>query len=307
MLLETPEILKGAVDFEIFYLLLRKEKNYLILRILYFIYDLYYGLSVTEASKKHKISKVTAYKYVNIWKTDGINGLVYKYGDGRPPKLSEDEKNIVKSEIRLGNISNVEDLINFILENFKIIYSNSWAYEFFKELSLIDGIKYPLSKEEKTKNSEFKEEENKPTFFINESGLECLKVSEKLYFIRYDDVNELKTIIKHEKNRKMLKRYLFINGLNNEYNLEDMVSILNISISSARKWLKLWNENGLIGLNIEWGEGRPSYLSDEQKQEVREYIKYNHVTRHSQVYKFILDNFNVEYSLKHIYRLLKKN
>jgi transposase len=105
----------------------------------------------------------------------------------------------------------------------------------------------------------------------------------------------------------MLKRYLFINGLNNNYNLEDMVSILNISISSARKWLKSWNEDGLSGLKIEWGEGRPSYLSNTQKQQVREYIKNNHVTRHSQVREFILNNFKVEYSLKHIYRLLKKN
>jgi putative transposase len=262
---------------------------------------------VAEASKKHKITKNTAYKYINLWKNEGIRGLVYNYGDGRPSKLSENEKIIVKSEIRSGNIFNVEDLVIFILKNFKIIYSNSWAYEFFKELSLEDGIRYPLSKEEKTNDYELKEDKNEVMFFINESGLKCLKVSEKLYFIRYEEVKKLKNLINNEKNHKMLKRYLFINGLNNNYSLENMVSILNISISTARKWLKLWNENGLIGLNIKWSEGRPSNLSDNQKQQVREYIKYNHVTRHSQVHKFILDNFNVDYSLKHIYRLLKKN
>jgi hypothetical protein len=67
MLLKTPEILNGAVDFEIFHQTLRKEKNPIVLRILYFLYDLYYGLTVPEASKKHGISNETGYKYARIW------------------------------------------------------------------------------------------------------------------------------------------------------------------------------------------------------------------------------------------------
>ncbi|MDR3063845.1 MAG: hypothetical protein LBU40_06910 [Methanobrevibacter sp.] len=307
MLVETPEILNGAVDFETFHSLLRKERNYLVLRILFFLLDLYYGLSVVEASKKHNIVKETGYKYARIWRTEGIKNLTYEYGDGRPSKLSKNDVMIVKSEIREGNISNVDDLVDFILKNFKTIYSKSWGYEFFKTLSLEDGIKYPLHKEEKTENNQIKDHENQSNIIINEYGLKCLKVSKRLYFIKYDEINQLSNYINDETNRKMLKRYLFINGLNNGYKLDDMVTILDISISSARKWLKLWNNNGLNGLKIEWGEGRPSYLSNSQKQEVRKFIKNNNVSRHSEVRKFILKSFGVEYSLKHIYRLLKKN
>ena len=56
MLVEVPEILSGAVDFDSFCSSYRKEKNPMVMRILFYIFDLYYGLSVPEASKKHGIT-----------------------------------------------------------------------------------------------------------------------------------------------------------------------------------------------------------------------------------------------------------
>jgi len=41
--------------------------------------------------------------------------------------------------------------------------------------------------------------------------------------------------------------------LRNGFNLNQMTDILNISISTARVWLKNWNKDGLKGLNIKWG------------------------------------------------------
>jgi len=308
MLVEVPEILDGAMDFDSFHSLLRKEKNPIVLRILYFLYDLYCGLSVPEASKKHRITKETGYKYAKLWRTKGIKGIKWNYNNEKPSKMSEKEKIIVFNQIRKGKVNSVEDLVNFILKNFQIQYSKSWAYELLRELSYKDGIKYPLPKKEvKSEDKKGTDNENLPKIFLNKDGLECVKVSKKLYFIRYDDIKFLNDLIYSEKNNKLLKRYLFINTLNNGISLENTSIICNISISTARKWLKLWNNSGLDGLKIKWGEGRPSFLTNEQLAKVKEYIRNNHVTRHSEVHRYILENFNVDYSLDHIYRLVKKN
>jgi transposase len=309
MLVKVPEILNGGVDFDFFYSLVRKEKNPFVLRILYFIFDLYYGLGVPEASKKHRITKETGYKYAKLWRTEGIDGLIPKYNNGKPSKMTEKEINIVIDQIREGKVHNIDDLIKFILENFKINYSKSWAYDFYRELSLKDGIKYPLPRKEKKSDDDncFDVEDESKVFF-NDNGLMCVKVSKKLYFTRYEeDIIILKDLIFSEKNNKHLKRYLFMNSLDNGVDLYDAANIFNVSISTARKWLKLWNELGLDGLKIEWGEGRPSLLTDEQLVQLKDYIQNNHVTRHSEIHKYILINFNIDYSLYHIYRLVKKN
>ena len=146
-----------------------------------------------------------------------------------------------------------------------------------------------------------------PEIIVNDNGLECIKVSEKLYFTRYlEDLKILKDFIRFEKNNKHLKRYIFMNSLNQGIELKTAGDICNISINTARKWLKLWNESGLDGLKIEWGKGRPALLTEEQIAQLKDYMRNNLVTRHSDVHKYILANFNVDYSLYHIYRLVKK-
>jgi len=50
-----------------------------------------YGMPISDACKKHKITKDTGYKYVRNWKDKGIEGLIPNYGDGRPSKLSENQ------------------------------------------------------------------------------------------------------------------------------------------------------------------------------------------------------------------------
>jgi len=309
MLAEVPEILNGAMDFDSFYSLLRKEKNSFVLRILYFVFDLYCGLSVPEASKKHRITNETGYKYAKSWRTKGIKGITPKYHGGKQSKMNKKQIKVVKDQIRNGKVHSTDDLINFICEKFEIDYSESWAYELYKELSLKDGIKYPLPKKEiKLENKSDSDNKCESKIFFNNDGLECVKVSKRLYFTRFkDDLDILKDFIGYEKNNKHLKRYLFMNSLNNGVNLKVASDIFNISISTARKWLHLWNKSGLDGLKIEWGEGRPSFLTDDQLGQVKEYMGNNHVTRHSEVHKFILTNFNVDYSLYHIYRLVKKN
>ena len=309
MLAKVPEILNGAMDFDSFYTLFRNEKDPFVLRILTFLFDIYFGLGVPETSKKHRITNETGYKYAKIWRTRGIDGLRPKYKTDRSSKMSEKEIKAVYNQIREGKVNNTDDLLEFIYEKFNITYSQSWAYDFYRDLSLKDGIKYPLAKkQEKTKHENENDNKDEPKIFINEEGLECIKVSKKLYFIRFeDDLDFLNDFIKAEKNNKHLKRYLFMNSLNHGVNLKDAGNIFNISISTARRWLKLWNKSGLDGLKIEWGEGRPSLLTDEELNQIKEYMRNNHVTRHSEVHKYILVNFNVDYSLYHIYRLVKKN
>ena len=186
MLIKVPEILNGAMDFDSFYSLYRKEKNPIVMRILFYIFDLYHGLSVPEASKKHRITNETGYKYAKVWRTQGIDGLIPDYSNnGKPSKMTEEQIEIVTKQVRQGKVHNVDDLLNFILKNFKIEYGKDWAYGFFRDLGLKDGIKYPLPRKEKKLPVKKESNRDKEPEIILNNGYECLTYSPTDYFMSF--------------------------------------------------------------------------------------------------------------------------
>ncbi len=70
-------------------------------------------------------------------------------------------------------------------------------------------------------------------------------------------------------------------------------------------WLENWNEKGLEGLKPNHAGGRPSELSEEQKEELKAILKERDDWTTKEVKELIKDKFGVEYSIRHVGRILK--
>ncbi len=70
--------------------------------------------------------------------------------------------------------------------------------------------------------------------------------------------------------------------------------------------MKRWNEKGYEGLKPNYGIGRPSKISKEQKQKLKELIIKNDIKTTKEVKNLIINEFQVEYSEKQITIILRK-
>mgnify|MGYP000008677480 CR=1 FL=1 len=80
---------------------------------------------------------------------------------------------------------------------------------------------------------------------------------------------------------------------------------LGINKVTGYIWLKEWNENGLDGLKPKYRSGRPPKLSKEQKDELKSILKNRDDWTTKEVRELIKERFGIEYSLRHVSRILK--
>jgi transposase len=82
---------------------------------------------------------------------------------------------------------------------------------------------------------------------------------------------------------------------------------VGVTRETGFNWLKKYNEKGFDGLIPKYGGGRPSFLTDEQFEELKEIIinsEKNYSIR--EVQKLIKDNYGVNYSYKQVWEISKK-
>lgn len=122
--------------------------------------------------------------------------------------------------------------------------------------------------------------------------------------IKHVTEDELKNLIKKEKNKYIFERLLFINQLYRDDSVEVACDRMCISIQSGYDWLKLWNHGGYDGLSPNFGGGRPPDLTDEQKEQLKNKLQTgNWLTQ--EVRALIRKDFNVFYSFRHVSRTLR--
>jgi len=136
MLSGKLKVLDGAPDLDYLNGLIQSQKNLHVLKVLFFLKDLYGYLTVPEACEKHDISLETGYKYVKVWREKGVVGLIPNYGDGRPSKLNKDQEKVLKKEIVNGNIVSANEIKDFIKFNFNIKMSDAWISNFKKKAGI---------------------------------------------------------------------------------------------------------------------------------------------------------------------------
>jgi putative transposase len=70
-------------------------------------------------------------------------------------------------------------------------------------------------------------------------------------------------------------------------------------------WQERWNKEGYDGLKPKYGGGRPSQITDEQKNELKEILKERDDWTTKEIRKLINDKYDVEFSEKHVRIILR--
>ena len=126
----------------------------------------------------------------------------------------------------------------------------------------------------------------------------------KWKLIKHISSEELKHLIKKEKDKHIHERLLFINQLYLNASVPEACERMCITEQTGYNWLEAWNEKGYEGLKPEFGGGKPPKLTDNQTQQLKDKLKSgNWITQG--VRALIRKEFNVLYSLRHVGRILR--
>ncbi|MFO7968156.1 MAG: IS630 family transposase [Archaeoglobaceae archaeon] len=98
------------------------EKSTRVLKRLYFIRHLYKGMGVEESADLVGVTKKTGYDWLKAWNSRGYEGLIPEFGGGRPPKLSDEEKEELKEMLEDGSWT-TREVQRLIKEKFGVSYS----------------------------------------------------------------------------------------------------------------------------------------------------------------------------------------
>lgn len=114
------------------------ERKVKVIKKLYFILDLYDGMEVKTASKKHGISYMTGKRWKDQWNEGGFEGLERKKGSGSKSKLTEDQLNMVFELIKERKILTKQQIKSYIKEEFDVEYSLRQIDRIVKKNSNVD-------------------------------------------------------------------------------------------------------------------------------------------------------------------------
>jgi putative transposase len=115
-----------------------------------------------------------------------------------------------------------------------------------------------------------------------------------------------KEIKKRKVNALILDRLIFIRKM---FELDDVQlasKSVGIGSSTGYEWLKRWNKEGLNGLVPKYDGGKPPKLSEEDYKKLDEILKKTPNLTTDIVSDILKSEFEVEFSDRHISRILKK-
>lgn len=105
---------------------------------------------------------------------------------------------------------------------------------------------------------------------------------------------------------RLVRRLCFVRNLYKGDTITDAADRVGVKQPTGSRWLENWNEAGVKGLEPDFGGGRPSKLSDEQRERFAEVLEVHQPLTTAQIEQLLEDGFDVTYSQRHISRLLKQ-
>lgn len=90
-----------------------------------------------------------------------------------------------------------------------------------------------------------------------------------------DTIKMLERIYKHSKSHQVRQRAQCIKLSNDGYKISDLSQIFNVSRLTITNWFDNWDMFMLCSLYDKKGRGRKPKLNDEQKQQVKKWVKEN--------------------------------
>jgi transposase len=109
-----------------------------------------------------------------------------------------------------------------------------------------------------------------------------------------------------ETDTKVLQRLYFIKHRYEGKSVEVASHLVGVAKPVGYDWQERWNESGYEGLIPRYAGGRPSKLSDQQKDKLKLLLKEKNVWTTDEVRSLISSEFCIEYTLKQV-RIIAKN
>jgi len=123
--------------------LIQKEQNKRIHERLLFIYQLYKGKSVYEACDILCIAYQTGYNWLKSWNKNGYKGLIPNFGGGRPPKLTEEQKEELKEILKSKENWLTKEVMGLIKKRFNVSYSPRQVSRILRSFGMHYSKPYP--------------------------------------------------------------------------------------------------------------------------------------------------------------------
>jgi len=120
------------------------------------------------------------------------------------------------------------------------------------------------------------------------------------------NIEELNRKIKSvEKDVKILKRLYFIKFRYSGDSVEKASEKVGVTKRIGYIWQNRWNEMGYEGIIPRYAGGTPSKISEQQKSELEKILRRKESWTTKEIKDVISREFNVDYSLKQIYIILR--
>jgi len=103
----------------------------------------------------------------------------------------------------------------------------------------------------------------------------------------------------------MVRRFGFSNDLYQGDTLGDAADREGRSQPTGARWAERWNDGGVNGLAPAHGGGRPSKLTDGERQQLRDLLEADQPWTTQETRHLIAERFDVTYHPNYIYELLR--
>lgn len=123
--------------------LIKKEKNQHVFHRLLFIRQLYDGIGVEKACERVCISRQTAYAWRDEWNAQGYDGLKPRFGGGKPPKLSKEQKEQLKQKLKSKDNWLTSEVRALIKREFDVAYSDRHVRKILRNFEMHYAKPYP--------------------------------------------------------------------------------------------------------------------------------------------------------------------
>lgn len=125
--------------------------------------------------------------------------------------------------------------------------------------------------------------------------------------ISKQDYNELKKTEEEVASKKVYRRIQAFKLIHKGWKYSVIAEFLNVTKETISDWIRLYKQENIKGLITLYYKGGQQKLNEKQLTELRKKASEGKFTFAKDIQNYIKNHFEIEYSLRHVQLLSKKN
>ncbi len=126
------------------------------------------------------------------------------------------------------------------------------------------------------------------------------------YRFNSESIEKLQQYRDRQPDGRLRQRFIGLLMLAQGCSLDLIIQVLGVSLSSLKRWVDTYVQQGIDVLNSFQYQSKICYLNAEQSQELKQWIKENLPGNREVIQAHILETYRVDYELSSISKLLKR-